>query len=270
MRILLFTGKGGVGKTTVAAATAVRAAEAGLRTIVCLDRSGPLARRRVRRPARRPADADRATACGASSSTRACASRRPGTTCARYLVDVLDWVGADAVEAEELAVDPRPRRGVRARRHQGSSRRAATTTSSSSTARRRRRRSGCSRCPTCSAGTWTASSTTQRRLTRLARPILQRVVEHSDRRRPGVRRGPPFLRPARRRARAAHRRRHHERAPRREPRTARGRGSAPHVHVPFVVRLPRRRGDREPHPAERARPPVARAVESDAVGAPRR
>src|SRR5256885_325460 len=35
MRILLFTGKGGVGKTTVAAATAVRAAEAGLRTVVC-------------------------------------------------------------------------------------------------------------------------------------------------------------------------------------------------------------------------------------------
>ena len=35
MRILLFTGKGGVGKTTVAAATAMRAAEHGLRTIVC-------------------------------------------------------------------------------------------------------------------------------------------------------------------------------------------------------------------------------------------
>jgi arsenite-transporting ATPase len=35
MRILLFTGKGGVGKTTVAAATAVRSAAAGARTIVC-------------------------------------------------------------------------------------------------------------------------------------------------------------------------------------------------------------------------------------------
>ncbi|MBV9666155.1 MAG: ArsA family ATPase [Actinobacteria bacterium] len=33
-RILLFTGKGGVGKTTVAAATALRCAEAGLRTVV--------------------------------------------------------------------------------------------------------------------------------------------------------------------------------------------------------------------------------------------
>ncbi|MGB2758181.1 MAG: ArsA-related P-loop ATPase, partial [Acidimicrobiia bacterium] len=35
MRVLLFTGKGGVGKTTVAAATAVRAANEGHRTIIC-------------------------------------------------------------------------------------------------------------------------------------------------------------------------------------------------------------------------------------------
>src|SRR5947199_9722458 len=33
-RIMLFTGKGGVGKTTAAAATALRCADAGLRTIV--------------------------------------------------------------------------------------------------------------------------------------------------------------------------------------------------------------------------------------------
>src|SRR3954454_23786691 len=34
MRVILFTGKGGVGKTTVAASTAVRAARAGRRTLV--------------------------------------------------------------------------------------------------------------------------------------------------------------------------------------------------------------------------------------------
>ena len=34
MRVILFTGKGGVGKTSVAAATAVRCARAGYRTVV--------------------------------------------------------------------------------------------------------------------------------------------------------------------------------------------------------------------------------------------
>ena len=34
MRIILFTGKGGVGKTTIAAATAVKAAEQGIKTLV--------------------------------------------------------------------------------------------------------------------------------------------------------------------------------------------------------------------------------------------
>mgnify|MGYP006380131963 FL=1 len=34
MRVLLFTGKGGVGKTTAAAGTAVLAAERGLKTLV--------------------------------------------------------------------------------------------------------------------------------------------------------------------------------------------------------------------------------------------
>ena len=34
MRVILFTGKGGVGKTSVAAATAVQCAQAGYRTVV--------------------------------------------------------------------------------------------------------------------------------------------------------------------------------------------------------------------------------------------
>ena len=34
MRVILFTGKGGVGKTSVAAATALRSAELGYRTII--------------------------------------------------------------------------------------------------------------------------------------------------------------------------------------------------------------------------------------------
>jgi len=34
MRVMLYTGKGGVGKTTISAATAVRCAELGYRTVV--------------------------------------------------------------------------------------------------------------------------------------------------------------------------------------------------------------------------------------------
>ena len=67
MRILLFTGKGGVGKTTVAAATAARAAEAGLRTIVCSTDPAHSLADAFDVPARRPPDADRARASGASS-----------------------------------------------------------------------------------------------------------------------------------------------------------------------------------------------------------
>ncbi|HET9729502.1 MAG TPA: ArsA family ATPase [Acidimicrobiia bacterium] len=105
MRILLFTGKGGVGKTTVAAATAVRAAEAGLRTIVCSTD-----------PAHSLGDAfdaplgDRPTAIapqlfGQQLNARLRFEETWGEV-RRYLVDVLDWAGASALEAEELAVVP--------------------------------------------------------------------------------------------------------------------------------------------------------------------
>jgi arsenite-transporting ATPase len=105
MRILLFTGKGGVGKTTVAAATATRAAEAGLRTIVCSTD-----------PAHSLSDAfdvslgDRPTAIsdylwGQQLNARV-RFEEAWHEVQSYLVDVLDWAGANAVEAEELAVVP--------------------------------------------------------------------------------------------------------------------------------------------------------------------
>src|SRR4051812_34985292 len=105
MRILLFTGKGGVGKTTVAAATAARAAASGLRTIVVSTD-----------PAHSLADAfdveleDRPSPVAPGLWGQQLNARlrfeetwddiRP------YMVDVLDWVGADSLEAEELAVVP--------------------------------------------------------------------------------------------------------------------------------------------------------------------
>jgi arsenite/tail-anchored protein-transporting ATPase len=105
MRILLFTGKGGVGKTTVAAATATLAAEHGLRTIVCSTD-----------PAHSLSDAfdtplgDRPTTIAHRLSGQQLNARvrfeAAWEEVRTYLVDVLDWAGADAVEAEELAVIP--------------------------------------------------------------------------------------------------------------------------------------------------------------------
>ncbi len=110
MRILLFTGKGGVGKTTVAAATALRTAEAGMRTLVCSTD-----------PAHSLADAfddlslgdeptpiagfARGTLCGQQLDARARLEESWGEV-REYVTALLDWAGADAVEAEELAVIP--------------------------------------------------------------------------------------------------------------------------------------------------------------------
>src|SRR3954451_10774791 len=105
MRILLFTGKGGVGKTTVAAATALRAAESGLRTVVVSTD-----------PAHSLADAydvalgDRPTPIAPHLWGQQLNARLrfedAWDDVRSYVVNVLDWAGADAVEAEELAVIP--------------------------------------------------------------------------------------------------------------------------------------------------------------------
>jgi arsenite-transporting ATPase len=109
MRILLFTGKGGVGKTTVAAATALRAAQSGLRTLVCSTD-----------PAHSLGDAFDAplgdAPCpvpgvvgGALHAQQLDARARLEASWAevrQYMTSLFDWAGADAVEAEELAVIP--------------------------------------------------------------------------------------------------------------------------------------------------------------------
>jgi arsenite/tail-anchored protein-transporting ATPase len=105
MRILLFTGKGGVGKTTVAAATAMRAAEHGLRTIVCsTDPAHSLADAFDVGLGDRPTPiADRLFGQQLNARVR---FEEAWDDVRAYLVDVLDWAGAGAVEAEELAVIP--------------------------------------------------------------------------------------------------------------------------------------------------------------------
>src|SRR5262249_8237958 len=105
MRILLFTGKGGVGKTTVAAATAVRAAEQGLRTIVCsTDPAHSLADAFDTELGDAPTEiAPRLRAQQLDARVR---FEEAWADVRSYVVDVLDWAGAGTVEAEELAVVP--------------------------------------------------------------------------------------------------------------------------------------------------------------------
>jgi arsenite/tail-anchored protein-transporting ATPase len=109
VRILLFTGKGGVGKTTLAAATAVRAASDGLRTLVMsTDAAHSLA------------DAFGSAAPGAFTGAAAEVSpnlyvqqldaqlrfEQSWSAIQRYLLAVLDKVGVDPIHAEELTVLP--------------------------------------------------------------------------------------------------------------------------------------------------------------------
>jgi arsenite-transporting ATPase len=105
MRIVLFTGKGGVGKTTVAAATAVRAARAGHRTLVTSTD-----------PAHSLADsfdlplgpevseiADNLWAEQIDAQARLEANYRD---IQEHVISLLSWMGVDSVEAEELSVIP--------------------------------------------------------------------------------------------------------------------------------------------------------------------
>jgi arsenite-transporting ATPase len=104
-RILLFTGKGGVGKTTTAAATALRCADSGLRTVVLSTD-----------PAHSLADAFDVPLSSIGSQItdtlwgqQLDAQERLEDTwheIQAYLLDVLQWAGVDAIEAEELSVVP--------------------------------------------------------------------------------------------------------------------------------------------------------------------
>lgn len=105
MRILLFTGKGGVGKTTIAAATAVRAALDGHRTLVMSTD-----------PAHSLADSfdveigDQATPVAARLwAEQIDAQQRLESNWREiqdYFVQLMSWAGVETIQAEELSVIP--------------------------------------------------------------------------------------------------------------------------------------------------------------------
>lgn len=104
-RILLFTGKGGVGKTTVASATALACAARGLRTIVMsTDAAHSLADAFELRLGGEPTPI---TGPLWGQQLDAQGGLEQGWTELRsYLTDVLGWAGLDAISSEELAVVP--------------------------------------------------------------------------------------------------------------------------------------------------------------------
>jgi arsenite-transporting ATPase len=105
LRLLLFTGKGGVGKTTVAAGTAVGAARGGHRTLVLsTDAAHSLADAFGVPVGAEPTEvAERLFVQQVDTQAR---FERSWADVSRYLRSVLDAAGVDALTAEELTVLP--------------------------------------------------------------------------------------------------------------------------------------------------------------------
>lgn len=104
-RVVLFTGKGGVGKTTTAAATALALASRGHRVVITSadpahSLSDALEMRLESEPSRI------APGCWAQELNALERMESSWGEIRSWLVDVLDWAGLSAVEAEELAVLP--------------------------------------------------------------------------------------------------------------------------------------------------------------------
>jgi arsenite/tail-anchored protein-transporting ATPase len=105
MRVILFTGKGGVGKTTIAASTAVRSARAGKRTLIMSTD-----------PAHSLADAfevvigDTPTEITANLWAQQIDAQERLEDNWReiqdYMVQVMNWAGTETIQAEELTVIP--------------------------------------------------------------------------------------------------------------------------------------------------------------------
>lgn len=105
MRIVLVTGKGGVGKTTVAAATALASADAGNRTLVTSTDPAHSLADALTVPLENMPTTVSGRLDGQQIDTQQQLDRYWGSI-RRQLMDVLDWGGAAGIEAEEFLIFP--------------------------------------------------------------------------------------------------------------------------------------------------------------------
>jgi len=105
MRILLVTGKGGVGKTTVAAATALAAADAGYRTLVTSTDPAHSLSDALTVPLGSDPTEIAPNLDGQQIDAQRQLDRYWGSI-RRQLMDVLDWGGAGGIESEEFLIFP--------------------------------------------------------------------------------------------------------------------------------------------------------------------
>jgi arsenite/tail-anchored protein-transporting ATPase len=104
-RILLFTGKGGVGKTTASAATALRCADAGLRTLALSTDPAHSLGDAFDTPLG-PLVVPVAENLWAQQLDAQDRMEDAWDEIQRYLVEVFRWAGVEGLEAEELSVVP--------------------------------------------------------------------------------------------------------------------------------------------------------------------
>ncbi len=105
MRVILYTGKGGVGKTSVAAATAVRTAELGYRTIVVSTDAAHSLADSFDIPLGAEAVAVSPNLWGQEIDVMQ-ALQQYWDTVRQWLVALMRWQGADELVAEEMAILP--------------------------------------------------------------------------------------------------------------------------------------------------------------------